>query len=349
MWHGIYGHDDVVERFRRALANGRLASSFLFAGPAGVGKRTFALKLAQALLCRQRPEAALDPCGTCPSCAQVAAGTHPDLDQLAKPEGKSFIPLELLIGDADHRRREGLCHNISLKPSMGGRKVAVIDDADYLNAEGANALLKTLEEPPPKSVLILIGTSAAKQLPTIRSRCQLVRFQPLPTDVVAELLASKSLVPDAAAAPRLAQYSEGSIQRAVELADPELWTFRNALYERLSASPLDSVGLAGSIAAFVNEAGKEAPARRARFRQVVAFAAEFHRQLLRLQCDAPASEDRELETHVRRAMQNGQTNPRSAAARLDRSLDAAAQIDRNANQSTLIECWVDDLAATAEG
>ncbi len=225
-WHGIEGHDAVVELFRRALERQRLASSFLFAGPSGIGKRTFALKLAQAMLCQSGPEAALDPCETCPSCTMVLAGTHPDLDLVGKPADKAFLPLELLIGQREHRRQEGLCHNISLKPFMGGRKIAVIDDADFLNAEGANCLLKTLEEPPPQSVLILIGTSPAKQLPTIRSRCQLVRFQPLSAEVVAEVLLSKGLVADAAEARRLAQHAEGSVQRALELADPALWAFR---------------------------------------------------------------------------------------------------------------------------
>ena len=214
---------------------------------------------------------------------------------VGKPEDKAFIPLELLIGEREHRRREGLCHNIGLKPYLGGRKIAVIDDADYLNAEGANALLKTLEEPPPRSVLILIGTTPAKQLPTIRSRCQLVRFRPLPIEVVGDLLVSKGLVADPTEARRLAQYSEGSIQRALELADPELWSFRNTLYERLSEPMLDSVRLAQTVAAFVDEAGKEASARRARFRQVVAFAAEFYRQLLHAQCGTPLSADRELQ------------------------------------------------------
>jgi DNA polymerase III subunit delta' len=349
-WHGIHGHDNVVEQFRRALARGRLASSFLFAGPAGVGKRTFALKLAQAMLCTTRPEETLDPCGTCPSCAQIAAGTHPDLDVVAKPDDKSFIPVELLIGDREHRRREGLCHNIATKPALGGRKIALIDDADYLNAEGANALLKTLEEPPPRSVLILIGTSPAKQLPTIRSRCQLIRFGPLPVDVVAELLMSKGLVTDVSEARRLARYSEGSIQRALDLADPELWSFRNTLFERLSEPALPSVALAKTVAAFVDEAGKEASARRARLRQVVAFAAEFYRQLLRTQCGVSTSEDKELQIHVCRAVEQGLVNSEASSARLDRCLDAASQIDRNANQSTLIECWLDDLAgAKSEG
>lgn len=343
-WQGIQGHDDVVEQFRRALARGRLASSFLFAGPAGVGKRTFALKLAQSMFCQTRPEESLDPCGTCESCSQVIAGTHPDLDVVGKPDDKAFIPLELLIGEREHRRREGLCHNISVKPSQGGRKIALIDDADYLNPEGANSLLKTLEEPPPRSVLILIGTSPAKQLPTIRSRCQLIRFQPLSIDVVAELLVSKGFVPDATEARRLARYSDGSLQRALELADPDLWSFRNTLLERLSEPTLASVELAKTVASFIDEAGKEAAARRARFRQVVAFAAEFYRQLMHAQCGTSLSEDEELRVYVARAVDRGLADSELSAVRLDRCLDAAAQIDRNANQSTLIESWLDDLA-----
>src|SRR5256885_12928292 len=178
-WQSIRGHDRVVEKFRRGLAKGRLASTFLFVGPPGIGKRTFALKLAQALLCEKVVPEALAPCGECPSCRQVQSLNHPDIEIVTKPADNAFIPLEALIGDAEHRMRAGLCYNIALKPYSGRRKVAIIDDADYLNKEGANCLLKTLEEPPPQSVPILIGTSEQRQLPTIRSRCQIVRFQSL--------------------------------------------------------------------------------------------------------------------------------------------------------------------------
>lgn len=343
-WHGIRGHDDVVEKLRRALARGRLASSFLFAGPAGIGKRSFARKLAQAMLCQERPEAALDPCETCPSCAMVLAGTHPDLEVVGKPADKAFIPVELFIGDREHRGRQGLCHQIGMKPFMGGRKIAVIDDADYLNAEGANCLLKTLEEPPPQSVLILIGSSPAKQLPTIRSRCQLIRFQSLATDVIAELLVRQGVVGEPAEAQRLARYSEGSIQRAMELANPELWAFRRTLFERLAAPVLESVGLAQTVSAFVDEAGKEASARRARLRQVVAFAADFYRHLLLAKSGAQASEDADLQRFLEEAIRRWPHDAETAADCLDRCLEAAGQIDRNANQTTLIEAWLDDLA-----
>jgi len=277
----------------------------------------------------------------------VLAGTHPDLDFVSKPNDKAFIPLELLIGEREHRRREGLCHNIAMKPYLGGRKIAIIDDADYLNAEGANALLKTLEEPPPRSVLILIGTSPAKQLPTIRSRCQLVRFRALPLDVVAELLISRGLVTDPNEAKRLAQYSEGSIERAMELTNADLWAFRQSLHERLAEVPFDSLQLSQTVIAFVDAAGKEASARRNRLRQVVAFAAEFYRQLMYAQCGQTCSQEVELKHLIQQSIMAGQDDSKLSAVRLDRCLDAAGHIDRNANQATLIECWMDDLAAAS--
>jgi len=344
MWHGIIGHDKVVEQFRRALRRGRLGSSFLFAGPAGIGKRSFAVKFAQALLCEKHPEEALDPCEHCPGCIQVIAGTHPDFQLVAKPDDKSFIPLELLIGDKEHRRREGLCHHIALKPRAGGRKIAVVDDADYLNAEGANALLKTLEEPPPRSVLILIGASPARQLPTIRSRCQLIRFQPLDAESLAQLLPAQGIAADAAEALRLARYGEGSIQRAGELADAELWKFRNAFNQRLAVERLDSVSLARLTAKFVEEAGKDAAPRRRRLHQVIGFAADFYHRLLRAANGAAETFDAEADRFIGEALKRQSLDVEKTIARLERCLDADQQVDRNANQSTLIETWLDDLS-----
>jgi DNA polymerase-3 subunit delta' len=343
-WQGILGHDDVVERFRRALARDRLASSFLFVGPEGIGKRTFALKLAQTLLCRTRPEAAMDPCGHCPACLQVLAGSHPDLEVVSKPADKSFLPLELLIGDKDHRLREGLCHTIAMKPFLGGRKVAIIDDADFLNAEGANCLLKTLEEPPPRSVLILIGTSPAKQLPTIRSRCQLIRFRPLAPEEVAELLAAHGLIENRQDAQRLAAHSGGSIRRAMELAAPEMWQFRSRLHEMLAAPALESVRLAASLQQFVDQAGKEASARRLRIRQVLGFAADFYEQLLRRLVELPQPDDAAPQQRARQVIEHCPADWEAVAACLERCLEGAEQVDRNANLSTLLECWLDDLA-----
>jgi DNA polymerase-3 subunit delta' len=342
-WQGIEGHDEVVEQFRQRLAAGRLASTYLFVGPPGIGKRTFALKLAQALLCSTRAAELLDPCGKCPSCLQVLAGSHPDVLRVVKPADKSEIPLQLLIGSKEKRMQEGLCHDISLKPFMGGRRIAIIDDADFLNEEGANSLLKTLEEPPPRSIMILIGTTADRQLPTIRSRCQWVRFRPLSVELTARLLVSQEIVSDAAEAQRLAEHAQGSLERAREIADPALWSLRKQFLGRLAEPRMSSVELTKMLGPFIDEAGKEAPARRARARQVVGFAVEFHRQLLRGLGGASLVADDEMAEMVERALQTFRGDEETAAACIERSLDALTHIDRNAHQSAWLECWLDDL------
>jgi DNA polymerase-3 subunit delta' len=348
-WQGIEGHDDAIELFRRSLKRGRLASTFLFVGPQGVGKHRFAVKLAQALLCQESPVERLDPCGRCPACQQVLAGTHPDLLRISKPKDRSEIPVALLIGPLERRMQEGLCHDISLKPFMGGRRIAIIDDADYLNEEGANCLLKTLEEPPPRSVLILIGTTPEQQLPTIRSRAQLIRFQPLSVEILERLMLSEGIVATAEEARRLAPFCEGSLSRARELADPDLWGFRRQLLAALSQPRPETLRLAKAVTTFVDEAGKEASARRSRSRQIINFSAEFYRQLARSLASASEPSDADVQSAVEAARRAGKIDTETAAALVTRCLDALEQVDRNANQSALLECWIDDLAQLASG
>ena len=279
---------------------------------------------------------------------QVAAGTHPDLEVVSKPPDKSAIPVALLIGDKEHRMHEGLCHKIALKPFLGGRKVAIIDDADDLNQEGANCLLKTLEEPPPRSVLILIGTSADRQLPTIRSRAQLVRFQPLAEEIVAQLLLERKIVSNPSEARRLAAHSGGSVRRAAELADSDLWTFRRDFLQawlpnRLRACRWPSKSPSSS------KPPARRPHRAARMRLAAGFAVEFFRALVRRLNGSADGADAELAALVARAESSGWSEPAAVAA-VERSLEALSQIDRNANQSILTESWLDDLAGagTAE-
>jgi len=345
MWHGIYGQDAVVERFRHSLAQGRLASSFLFLGPAGVGKRTFAMKLAQALLCQQSEAAALEPCGQCESCRLLVAGSHPDLDLVGLPAGKRRLPVDLFLGDRDHRNQVGLCHNVSLRPRLGQRRVAIIDDADYLTIESANCLLKTLEEPPPGAILILIGTSRGRQLPTILSRTQTVRFSPLDKEVLRRLLLEQQIAGSPEQAEQLAQVCGGSLSRAAQLADEELWELQQRLLPQLVPTRLDSVRLAAELIAFVNQAGKEADARRQRLRAVLQMVGDHFRRLLRhcsgavaLSADVPADVAAEW-------IPLGVAAQDAVLAVLDRCLEAEVQLDRNANQATLLECWLDDLAS----
>jgi len=346
----LRGHAPILAQFRHALASNRLASTFLFVGPPGIGKRLFALRLAQGLLCERRPDEALDPCGECPSCRPVLAGSHPDVQIVAKPADKAFIPVELLIGDKEHRMREGLCYSISLKPYSGRRKIAIIDDADYFNKEGANCLLKTLEEPPPKSILILIGTSEQRQLPTIRSRCQIVRFSPLAESEVVEILVEQGICPDANVARRAARMSGGSVERAAQWCDESLVEFRGALLGVLSQREFDHGESAKLVSQFVEAAGKETAAKRARLRLVVTLAEEFYREamlaLTRRSAHGASTPDPQLADALKTALR-WLPGDDSASACLDLCLDAYAHIDANANQATLIDWWLDELTSAA--
>jgi DNA polymerase III subunit delta' len=348
MWQGILGHDAVVARFRATLRRGRLASTYLFVGPSGIGKRRFALALAKALLCSEIGENLLQPCGVCESCRLFAAGNHPDLDVVELPPDKSALPVELFIGDKEHRNRDGLCHRLALKPYLGGRKIAIVDDADRFNLESANCLLKTLEEPPPRSLIILLGTSASKQLPTIRSRAQVVGFQPLEASIVADVLAERGIVGSRDEALRLATFSEGSIERASQLADPKMWEFRMQLLPKLSAKSLDSVRLARMIQTFVDDAGKESAARRERLRTVVSFAQDLFRELTRMHVGSGPRGDEPLRSAVGLATTNGRFDSESESTEASEAcLTALENVDRNANLALVIQKWCEDLSGSS--
>ncbi len=349
-WQGIRGHADVFERFQRSLERGRLASTFLFVGPPGVGKRTAAVAIAKALLCEVREEADLTVCGECSSCAQVDAGSHPDLEIVEKPADKTTIPVELFIGDRDNRMREGLCHNLSLKPFRGGRKIAIIDDADYLNVEGANCLLKTLEEPPPNSLLVLIGTSEQRQLPTIRSRCQIVRFRPLDVLVLRDLIRQLDYAPDDRLAEQLARLADGSLQRVRDYADPALQEFRERLLMELAAGNFWSAEFLKLVTVFVEGAGTEAILRRNRLRAAIGFALQFYRELLREMCGQTGNMDENLLRAVRQAHGSWTGRQESVSRCIERCLDCLGYVDSSAHVNSITDVWLDEistLAATA--
>jgi DNA polymerase III subunit delta' len=347
MWLDIRGHDQIAERFRRTLRRRRLASTYLFVGPEGVGKRTFALKLAESLMCLESADGDLAPCGKCASCVLCAAGNHPDLLLVRKPADKSSLPIELFIGKGDNRNQEGLCHDISLRPMVSQRRVAIIDDADDFNDASANCLLKTLEEPPPRSLIILLGTSLAKQLPTIRSRAQVIRFSPLSTDDVTSILQAHRLSTNGTDANELAQRSGGSVAGAIALQGDAIWRFRSELLKQLSTPRFDCVALTQSVGEFVNDAGKDAPPRRARLRQIIGYAAELFRSLMHEVAGASQSgesRDRSLQEACDRLLAQRITTDHAFNA-LQSCLAAEEFVARNANQANLIQWWIADLAS----
>lgn len=348
-WSDIVGHRANIDRFASMVARGRLASSFLFSGPPGIGKHTFALELAKALLCESSSPAELNACDNCLGCVQVAARTHPDLILVERPEDKNQIPVEKFIGPEEKRMQEGLCYDLGLKPFRGGRKVAVINDADYLNQEGANCLLKTLEEPPPQSILILVGTTPQKQLPTIRSRCQWVPFSPLSQSEIETVLTRKKLVDDPAQARHVAELSGGSIERAVLMKDEQVVQFRSAWFESLATHDPARQQFAKTVTTFVDAAGTDAALRRDRMRLVCDLAVDFFRGVLQTKTLGIEPDESVLASAVAVAIESGAADESTVARCLERCLDAYSEIAANVNPALWTECLLIDLGRLSRG
>jgi DNA polymerase-3 subunit delta' len=333
-WHTLRGHDRVVDSLRTAAREGRFPHALLFVGPEGVGKRTFARRVAQALLCETRPEVAFDPCGECQACRQVEAGTHPDFYEAGTPEDKHELPISVI---------RDLCDQFGRKPARGTHKVAILDDADDMNDEAANAFLKTLEEPPPGAVLILIGTSAELQKETVISRCSVVRFDPLPDTDLAALLLEMGIVSDPETANRMAALGEGSVSRAVGLADAELEGFRRSLIDELAAEHgFQPPELASRLQAFVKQAGKESFTQRRRASLLIGEMARFFRGVLWQTAGlAPPCPD----PHDRHAVQTlaQRLEPEDVLVAADRCIEADYYLERRVYLPLIFSSLLHDL------
>jgi DNA polymerase-3 subunit delta' len=211
----VIGHTWAIEQLQQSIQAGTDAHAYLIGGPAGIGKALIALRFAQALNCETTPG---DPCQTCRTCRRIARGNHPDVriagmaSQAAglKPE-EAARQKELKIGTVREWQ-----HDVSLRPYEARRRVFILHDAERLNEEASNAMLKTLEEPPPYATLVLVANST-DLLPTIVSRCRVLRLRPLSRHQVQAALVARSVEPPDAAL--LAAWSGGRIGWAIQMLD----------------------------------------------------------------------------------------------------------------------------------
>lgn len=182
-WSDINGQDAAVSFLRGHAAAGSVANAYLLTGPEGAGKRRLAIEMAKTLNC-----ATSGPCDACSSCTQIAKGAHPDLHVLSPAGASDQIRIEPV---------RQLLERIWLRPFSSKYQVVIIDGAERLTEEAANSLLKALEEPPAHSRFMLLTERLSDCLPTIVSRCQLIRCRPRPSDAPAKFA-------DRLAAPPLA-------------------------------------------------------------------------------------------------------------------------------------------------
>ena len=205
----ILGHQNIVNQLRNAVASERIAGAYLFSGVSGVGKETVARYFANLILCEQNAEMN-SPCGECRACRKIKSGNHPDL-RIIRPDGAQ-IKIDQI--------RE-LQQQIVYQPLEGPRKIFILTNTERMsnpNNPAANCLLKTLEEPPAESTLILLTENLESILPTIRSRCQILPFYPMPTEQLTATLVEHFSV-DEEAASATAVLAGGVVGKAITLIE----------------------------------------------------------------------------------------------------------------------------------
>ena len=218
------------------LQKGTTPHALLFTGIEGVGKRMTALTFAMACNCMnakqgtQHQDTASNPCLHCRSCRKIKSGNHPDIIFI-KPSGP-FIRINQI---------RSLCHTLGMKPYEARQRVVIISEAQAMNPEAGNALLKVLEEPPERTLLILTALQTSDLLPTIVSRCQLIRFNPIsPKNIAGFLVGKKGLAPSDAMI--LATLANGSLSKAILMDQADWIKRRNWLIDEVEALPSRSVG-----------------------------------------------------------------------------------------------------------
>jgi len=244
----IVGQDRVIQILKRALERDNLPHAYLYYGADGVGKFKVALSLAKALLCEK---AERDFCGACPVCRQIESGNHADVLVL-RPEsrkGEKDWFVDPAMGTIRIEQIRQLQHWIAVGSFQGGWRLGILEGADKLNAHAANSLLKTLEEPPPRSLLILISPTRTQLIPTIVSRCQPVYFPPIARAELEAALTGR-LEASADAVTVLARLADGSIGKALALDRDWVFQERGQWIARLCAF-LDAGG--GPFQDFVDE------------------------------------------------------------------------------------------------
>jgi DNA polymerase III subunit delta' len=260
----VFGHETAEKSMLAAHQSGRLHHAWLMAGPRGIGKATLAWRFARFLLCGQQQAGlfgaageGLDVTVDAPGRSLVDARSHPDLFHLRRTLNPDTGRMRAEIAVDDVR---GLGAFMHMTPAMGKWRIAIVDAADEMNRNSANAVLKILEEPPPNAVLLIVAHAPGRLLPTIRSRCRRLSLQPLGEDIVMRLLGELAPAVKEGEAAVLARLAEGSIGRALELAGSGSLELYNDMVGVLATLPeLDMPRLHGFAERFARR-GEEANA-----------------------------------------------------------------------------------------
>ncbi len=262
---GVVGHEWAIHHLQKSLLHGRARHAYLFAGPSSIGKTTLARAFAARLNCLHEDEAAR-PCGECRACQKIASGNHPDIALVEAEEVGGTLKIEQV--------RE-LMHRLSLRPYEGRYRVGILRRFHEARPQAADALLKTLEEPPPYVVLLLTAENVNLLPKTILSRCQPLRLRPVPVSQVAAALESRwGAEPERA--ELLAQLSGGRMGWAVRaLTDPDALTFRD-----VALDDLEHILAENRVGRFERAQTLANPKRKAELRETLVLWQSFWRDVI---------------------------------------------------------------------
>ncbi|MGQ9800090.1 MAG: DNA polymerase III subunit [Candidatus Saccharicenans sp.] len=258
----VPGNEQVKQILRLSLSKGRLPNSLLLAGPAGSGKLKTALTVAKALNCLEKID---DSCDRCDSCVRVERGQHPNVRVISREKNREQIVKEQI---------EEINYLAKLRPWNQGRLVFIVDEADRMNETVANSLLKTLEEPRAFAYFILVTEELQLILPTIRSRCQVLRFNPLGQVEVEKALLDRGL--PAEKARLLAAASDGNLEAVLDMTWEEFIAGRNQAW-LIFKQLLESAGAEDFLSLVTGRSRKDSLSD---FREVLKFFSVFFRDLL---------------------------------------------------------------------
>lgn len=337
-WDKLKGHEEQRALFQRSMNLGRLSHAYVLVGPEGIGKRLFARLLAQSVFCRRHELSELQVCGECRACRAFAASAWPDYIEIGVPEGKNTIPISAIAGEDGKRGREGLCYELSMSPQASERRVAVINDAQKMNAESANALLKTLEEPPADSLILLVCDNADTLLPTIRSRCQIVRFFPLSATHVQEILHEEELVEDEEEAASIAALCEGSLETARQLLNPDLRQMKASVARQLGQmEDMKPQQISAKVVERIEEISSSTAEQRQNTQWLLRFVADNIRDRLNKLAKGDLADPLTQKLGAKSGVD-------LLAPMLERTIAASRQVDGSSPVKLVIEALFDELA-----
>jgi DNA polymerase-3 subunit delta' len=332
----LVGHEWAVEMLKKHVAHGTTRHAYLFAGAPGLGRRTLALRFAQALNC-QKPVDAGIPCGACRDCKQIAAMQHADLSIIEPTIKDPNNPRELIPapnGEIRIQQIRELQKTINLKPYQSRYRVLVFLRFQQANVEACNALLKTLEEAPSYAVLILTADNPEQLLPTIVSRCEVLRLRPLRVEEVQKELESRGL--ETSRAKLLAHISGGRFGYALRLIEDE--SLLEAREERLN--DLQSLISASRVEKFAY-ADKLSRDKESMRQAILIWLSYWRDVMLRsAQAETPlVNVDRNMEIEDLAGRLN-LSNARTVVSGLE---DVLEKMERNVNSRLLAEVLLLDL------